>query len=55
MLSIYGHRLAGTLFFANAVLNVSPYLVRQSSVLLLDRHCKVVGSYEREWPGGREG
>ena len=30
------------MLFANAVLNVSPNLVRQSSILLLDRRSKVV-------------
>ena len=42
MLSVYRHGVACALFFANAVLNVSPNLVRQSSILLLDRRSKVV-------------
>src|SRR5580704_2072038 len=42
MLSFYRHGVACTLLFANAVLNVSAYLVRQSSIAVLDRGCKVV-------------
>ncbi len=42
MLSVYRHGVACALFFANAVLNVSPNLVRQSSILLLDRRSKAV-------------
>ncbi len=42
MLSVYRHGVACALFFANAVLNVSAYLVRQSSILLLDRRSKAV-------------
>ena len=42
MLSVYRHGVACTLLFANAVLNVSPNLVRQSSILLLDRRSKAV-------------
>ena len=36
--------IAGALLFANAILNVSPYLVRQSSILVIDHGCKVVKS-----------
>jgi hypothetical protein len=42
MLSVYRHGVACTLLFANAALNVSPNLVWQSSILLLDRRSKAV-------------
>src|SRR5579875_1620755 len=42
MLSVYRHGVACTLFFANAVLYISPNLVRQSLILLLDRRSKGV-------------
>ena len=35
------------LLFTNAVLNASPYLVRQSSIFVLDHGCKVVESCVR--------
>ncbi|MGC9992981.1 MAG: hypothetical protein ABSD52_11385, partial [Candidatus Cybelea sp.] len=42
MLSVYRHGVACTLLLANAVLNISPNLVRQSLILLLDRRSKAV-------------
>ena len=42
MLSVYRHGVACTLLFTNAALDVSPYLVRQRSIQLLDRGCEVV-------------
>lgn len=44
MLSIYRHRVTSALLFTNAILDVSPYLVRQSSILMLDRSSNVAKS-----------
>jgi hypothetical protein len=41
-LSVYRHGVACALFFANAILNVLPNLVWQSSILLLDRRSRAV-------------
>gem|GEM_PF-5208047 len=43
-LSVYRHRVASAQFFANAVLNVSPYSDRESAILVVDRRSKVVES-----------
>jgi len=48
MLAVYRHGVACTVFFANAVLNVSPNLVRQSPILVFDRVCNVVESGVRD-------
>ena len=47
-LPAYRYGFVYTLLFANAMLNISPNLVRQNSILVCDRSCQVAESGVRD-------